>query len=164
MMSIGTRILVLSSALALVVAAPNLAQAQQLRAGGQVGALGFGTSSKIGYGVFLTIAPYETMGFALDATFADGYFSSSPALLLYTPTTEEIRAGFLLGGGFYKFTRSSVKFGLNAGVTGDFLLTPQLAVGAQLRYHEIFDSENAWNVFLTLSYAFGGKSGSGWDW
>ena len=143
--------------------------AQQIQVGAQVGALGTSSSdSGLGYGVFFAVIPYEQLGFVVDATFSDqsgsSYFSSSPSLAFYFGGMEELKLGVLGGGGFYKLEPEPLKFGLNAGVTLDFMLAPNLWVGSQARFHSIFNLDSAspvWNVFLNLSYTFSGADG-GW--
>ncbi len=141
---------------------------QQIRLGAQVGALGASESSGLGYGAFLGVVPYDQIGFLVDATFGDTsgqfYFSSSPSLVFYASNIEELKLGILGGGGFYKFESQSLKFGLNAGATLDFLLAPNLWVGSQVRYHSVFNADQSnpvWNVFLNVSYTFESSDG-GW--
>jgi hypothetical protein len=143
-------------------------KAQQIRLGGQMGALGAGDFSGLGYGIFLGVIPYDQIGFMIDATFASiddsSYFSSSPSLVFYLSSIDELKIGVLGGGGFYKFEGIDLKFGLNAGATLDFMVANNLWVGSQIRYHSVFNVDSAspvWNVFLNLSYTFDGADG-GW--
>ena len=126
-----------------------------------------GSSSGIGYGAYLMAVPYETVGIRVDATYADlssvNYFGVSPMLAWFVPTTEEFKAGFLLGGGFHKVEESGVKFGVGGGAFGDFVLQKNISVGGVLQAHKIFNSsENVWSLMLSFSMGFG-TAGS-WDW
>jgi len=68
--------------------------------------------------------------------------------------------GGLLGGGFYKYENIDAKFGINYGLVGDFMLSQNMSVGTELRYHNVFDAANVWNIFLTFNVSF--STGDGW--
>lgn len=148
---------------------PGTLWSQSVRIGAGVGGLGFdGVSSGIGFGPQITIVPYENLGLMLDATLASldsgFYFSSSPSLVGYLATPEELKVGVFGGGGFYKIGSSDLNFGLSGGLLGDFMLAPNIFVGAILRYHSVFSNPSnasAWNVFLTFNFAFETSDG-GW--
>ena len=145
--------------------------AQQVKIGGALGALGVQSttnSSSIGFGPFFTVVPYENLGLMVDATFADlnsgTYFSTSPSLVGYLASPEELKLGIFGGGGFYKLGSNPLNFGLNVGALGDFMVAPNFFVGAQIKFHRLFETGSdptVWNVFLTLSYAFETQDG-GW--
>jgi hypothetical protein len=144
------------------------ASAQDYKLGAQIGAIGLGNNTGIGFGGFIQVAPYETVGLRVDGTLAniDGmaYMATSPMLIFFVPTTEEFKAGFLAGAGFYKFGDTPVKFGIGGGVSGEFLVAKNLSVGGLFQMHNVFDSyDNVWNVFLTMNLTFGGEDG-GWNW
>ena len=144
--------------------------AQEFTIGAHVGALGSSSSdsnastSTIGYGPDIKIDPYGWAALKIDATFGtlagSSYFSSSPAIQLNPIAYEEFQMGFLAGPGFYKLLGQDIKFGLNFGVAGDFLLAKNLSIGMEARYHPIFDSVDIWTVYLTMGFRFQG--GDGW--
>lgn len=141
------------------------AQAQQMHVGGHVGAIGSEAESKIGFGLQFGVNPDGVAAFLVDATFAPfengTYFSSSPSIVVYPVAQQEFSLGILGGAGFYKIPLSDVRFGLNFGVTGDFLLTNAISVGMEARYHPIFGTpDDIWSVFLTLKYHF--EMDGGW--
>ncbi len=127
------------------------------------GALGFGSQSGLGYGASFLVIPYGWAGFIVDLSSAivdgDAYFSSSPSLVLYPLAYEEVRAGVLFGGGFYKLPAQSMKFGLDFGLLGDFALSNNMSVGMEMRNHYVFNSADAWNIFLTWGWKFDGDGG-----
>ena len=140
------------------------ALAQEFYVGGHVGGIGTSETSEIGYGVHAGSDPSGLAAFQLDLTFAPfaggTFISSSPALVLYPIQYEEFNLGFMVGGGFYKYPEVSTKFGLNAGVTGDFMLAPGFSVGLETRYHAVLSSSaDLWSAFFTLRYHF--ESGDG---
>ncbi|MBS1982916.1 MAG: hypothetical protein JST16_01985 [Bdellovibrionales bacterium] len=155
----------IKSLVLLAAGCSGTAFAQEFYVGGHVGAVGSDSDSKIGYGVHLGSDPSGLAAFQIDFTTApfDGgtYFSSSPAVVIYPVNYEEFKLGVMAGAGFYKLPVVSTKFGLNAGVTGDFKLAKEFSVGMEARYHEIFSTDNnVWTVFLTLRYHF--EMGGGW--
>ncbi len=143
------------------------ASAQEVKVSVHLGAIGVGSSSGLGFGAALQIAPYETVGLRLAATMANidssNYFSANPMLIWFLPTTEEFKAGLLFGGGFHKIGNLDMKFGIGGGAQADFNLSPNLSVGGIIELHNVFDyTGNVWSVMLTLGTKFG--SAGGWDW
>jgi hypothetical protein len=141
--------------------------AQEVKVGGHLGAIGVGSSSGIGFGGSLQIAPYETVGLRLAATFASidssNYFSMNPMLVWFVPTSEEFKAGLLFGGGFHKIGNLDMKFGIGGGAQADFNLSQNLSVGGIFEMHNVFDSsQNVWSMMLTVGTKFG--EAGGWDW
>ena len=149
--------------LSLVALSALPAFAQDFYAGGQLGAVGSGDSSNIGYGLQLGTNPSGIASFQLDFTFANPtggtYFSSSPAIIIYPINYEEFSFGLMAGGGFYKFPDMATKFGFNIGATGDFHLTKLLSVGMETRYHWVLSTDDVWTAFLVLRFHFEGDGG-----
>lgn len=139
------------------LATPNL-QAQSFQVGGQAGAVGANSSSDIGFGAFIVANPYGIAGMKFDANFSDSLITFGPAVVFYPVDFEEMRLGLLGGAGFYKISgagdTSVSEFGVNFGVGGDFALSEGFALGMETRYHSIFDTEDAWMVFLTAAFQF----------
>jgi hypothetical protein len=158
------RIFVISTALVALGLAPKLSNAQQVKIGGHVGALGVGESGTIGYGGQIAFFPYDTLGLLVNGTYGrpndSGFFYGSPSLVFYFATPEELKLGGLIGGGFYKASNVDAKFGIDYGLIGDFMLSPTVSVGTEARFHSIFDSDDAWNIFLTFNFTF--SAGDGW--
>lgn len=142
----------------------QVARAQGFSVGGHVGALNVDSQTTVGYGAHAMFAPYQNLGLYLNATLGNfdsgDFFYTAPALAFYFPGPEELRLSGLVGGGFYKASLADLKFGLNFGVLGEFFLTPVVAVGAEARYHYVFDAGNVWNVFITANFKF--STGSDW--
>jgi hypothetical protein len=141
--------------------------AQEVKVGGHVGALGVGSETGIGFGGALQIAPYETVGIRLDATFAQingsNYFATTPMVIWFVPTTEEFKAGLMLGAGFHKIGNLGMKFGMGGGASADFVLSKNMSIGGVVLLHNVFDFDsNVWSTMLTFNFAFG-DAGS-WDW
>jgi hypothetical protein len=134
------------------------AYAQSVHLGAHVGAIGSDSGSEIGYGVHLTANPYGFAGFRVDATFADfdgmGYFSTSPAVIVYPVDFEEMKLGLIGGAGFYRFEGDKTRFGLNYGAVADFMLARSFSVGMEARGHSVFDVPNVWTLFITAAYRF----------
>jgi hypothetical protein len=138
-------------------------RAQETQLSVRAGAVGFGETSTLGYGVsFLTI-PYGLAGFTMDLTIAHpsggSYFSTSPSVVFFPVQMDEVKLGLLGGAGFYKLPGQSMKFGFSYGALGQFAFTEDLAAGLEMRAHPIFDSLDSWNVMLSLSWSFEGDGG-----
>lgn len=145
----------------------SAAQAQEVKLSAHMGALGVGSSTSIGYGAALQIAPYETVGLRLDATTAkisgENYFSSTPMVVWFVPTTEEFKAGVMFGAGFHKIPTLDMKFGIGGGASADFMLSKNMSVGGIILIHNVLTySGNVWSTMITFSTSFG--QSSSWDW
>ena len=138
--------------------------AQEITIGAQTGALGRGNQTEIAYGPRININPFGWAALELDATFAKfnggySYFSSSPGLILYPIDFDAFRVGFVAGPGFYKYEGFETKFGLHAGLVGEFAVMDNFEVGMSSQYHGVFDSSanggiDVWNVFVNFGYRF----------
>jgi len=141
----------------------EFSRAQETQLSVRAGAVGFDETSTLGYGVsFLTI-PYGLAGFTMDLTVAHpsggSYFSTSPSVVFFPVQMDEVKLGLLGGAGFYKLPGQNMKFGFSYGALGQFAFTEDLAAGLEMRAHPVFDSADAWNVMLSLSWSFEGSGG-----
>jgi hypothetical protein len=140
-----------STLLVIFAAASLRSEASDLVVGGHIGASKY---SNLIYGANLTVHPYDLYGLRVDATFGDGFVSSSPAFIFYPVAYEEMSFGLMGGPGLVKVTGADPRFSLHLGVLGSVKLGSSLEAGLDARYIFPINGESGFMIFANLGFVF----------